>query len=84
MSKIEFKKFLNLLAFIAVIAVAVALLIGRFVSGDITAALNLVAQCIAYLVTAIYALYYVLAQRNTVITIIYFVAIIAIIVLLVI
>lgn len=83
MSKIEFKKFLNLLAFIAIFAVAVSLLIGRIFGGDVAHAFSLVAQCIAYFVTAVYAFYYVNAMRNTVLTIIYVVAVVAIVVLLI-
>lgn len=83
MSKIEFKKFLNLLAFIAIIAVAVSLLIGTLFGGEVAGAFSLVAQCIAYFVTAIYGFYYVNSMRNAVITIVYIVAVVAIIVLLI-
>ena len=84
MSKIEFKKFLNLLAFIAVVAVAFSLLIGTLFGGEVATAFSIVAQCIAYFVTAVYAFYYVSAMRNTAITIVYILAVIAIIVLLII
>lgn len=83
MSKIEFKKFLNLLAFIAVVAVAISLLIGTLFGGDVAHAFSIVAQCIAYFVTAVYAFYYVSSMRNTVVTIVYIVAVVAIIVLLI-
>ena len=84
MSKIEFKKFLNLLAFIAIVAVAISLLIGTIFGGEVAGAFSLVAQCIAYFVTAVYGFYYVSSMRNTVITIVYVAAVVAIIVLLII
>lgn len=81
---IDFKKFLNLLAYIAIVAIAVALLFGLiFKNSEIASALTLVAECIAYLVTAIYAFYYVAKQRNTVVTIVYVIAVVAIVVLLI-
>lgn len=80
----NFKRFLNMIAFIGVIAVAVALLISLIFGGnEVSAAFNKVAQIIAYLVTAFYAFYYVQAQRNTIITIVYIIAVVAIIVLLI-
>lgn len=81
----NFKKFLNLVAFIGIVAVAVALLIGLiFGESEVASAFKLVAQCIAYLVTAIYAFFYIKQERNTVLTIVYVVAVIAIVVLLII
>ena len=81
-NSVGFKKFLNLLAFIAIIAVAVALLMGMIFTTNtsVVSALKLVAECIAYLVTAIYAFYYIYSMRNTAVTIVYFVAVIIIIV----
>ena len=81
----NFKKFLNMIAFVGVIVVALALLFRLIFSGnnEIAAALSLVAECIAYLVTAIYAFYFVYSKRNPIITIVYIVAVIAIIVLLI-
>lgn len=84
-NSVGFKKFLNMLAFIAIIAVAAALLFVAIFgkSSSIGFAFTLVAQCIAYLVTAIYAFYYIYSMRNTALTIVYFVAVITIIVLLI-
>lgn len=81
----NFKRFLNMIAFIGIIAVAVALLFSLIFGGnEVSAALNLIAQCIAYLVTAIYAFYFIQNKRNTVYTIVYIVSVVAIIVLLII
>ena len=82
----NFKNFLNMVAFVGVIAVAFALLFGVIFSGnnELSSALSLVAQCIAYLVTAIYAFYFVYSKRNAVLTIVYVIAVIAIVVLLII
>lgn len=80
----NFKNFLNLIAFVGVIAVALALLIGKIFGGELAAALALVAQCIAYFVAAIYAFYFVYSKRNAVLTIIYVIAVVAIVILLII
>lgn len=82
----NFKNFLNMVAFVGVIAVACALLFGVIFSGnnELSSALSLVAQCIAYLVTAIYAFYFVYSKRNAVLTIVYIIAVVAIVVLLII
>ena len=82
----NFKNFLNMVAFVGVIAVAFALLFGVIFSGnnELSSALSLVAQCIAYLVTAIYAFYFVYSKRNAVLTIVYVIAVVAIVVLLII
>jgi len=84
-NNVNFKKFLNMLAFVGVVAVAFALLFKAiFVqSVDVANAFSLVAQCIAYFVTAVYAFYYILSKRNAVTTIVYVISIIAIIVLLI-
>lgn len=81
----KFKQFLNLIAFIGVIAVAAALLFKWIFGGnlELAHALTIVAQSIAYLVTAIYAFFYVYAKRNPVLTIVYLVCVIAIVVLLI-
>ena len=82
-NNVNFKKFLNMLAFVGIVAVAVALLCKPIFSAEIGNVFSFIAQCIAYLVTAVYALYYVLSKRNSVITIIFVISVIAIIVLLI-
>lgn len=81
----NFKNFLNMIAFVGVVAVAIALLFGLIFSGnnELAGALTLIAECIAYLVTAIYAFYFVYSKRNPVLTIIYVIAVVAIVVLLI-
>ncbi|MDD4815901.1 MAG: hypothetical protein PHQ62_02025 [Clostridia bacterium] len=83
--KVNFEKFLKMLAFVGVIAVAFALLFKTiFVqSVEVANAFSLVAQIIAYFVTAVYGFYYILSKRNAVITITYVISIIAIVVLLI-
>jgi len=73
-------KFFNMLAFIAIVAVAVALTVGK-IFPDLGNALSIVAQFIAYIVTAISAFYYVRPKKNIVFFITYVVACILIIVL---
>lgn len=82
--KLDFKKLLNLLAFIAVVAIAISLLLGLIFKGN-SFADNIIcfAQYIAYFVVCAYALFYVISQRNPILTIVYAVAVIAIVVLLI-
>ena len=81
----KFKKFINWLAFIAIVGIAVMLLIQTIIGGgEVAYALGVIAQCIAYFVAAVYAFYFVYAKGNVVYTIIYFVAVIIIIVMLII
>jgi hypothetical protein len=84
-----FKKFVNMLAFIGIVAIAVVLLL-RMVLGDIIKvdsdvinAISLIAECIAYAVTAVYAFYFVYSKHSPAYMITYVIAVILIIVLLV-
>lgn len=81
----NFKKFLNMVAFVGVIVVALALLFRLIFSAnnEVSGALSLVAECIAYFVTAVSAFYFVYSKRNPILTIVYIVAVIAIVVLLI-
>ncbi len=63
------KKFMNMLAFIGIVVVAVALLIAKIlalvdVSAGAVTALQMVGECIAYIVTMVYAFYFVKNKRN--------------------
>ncbi len=63
------KKFMNMLAFIGIVVVAIALLIAKIlalvdVSAGAVTALQMVGECIAYIVTMVYAFYYVKNKRN--------------------
>lgn len=77
---LNFQKFFNLLAFIAVIGVAVALTVGK-IFPQLGGALQIVAQFIAYIVTAISAFYYIRPKKNIVYLISYIVACVLIVVL---
>ncbi len=78
----DFGKFLNLLAFIGIIMVAVALLIAQLANwfgssgGSLVQALTLVANFIAYLITAIAAFYYVRSKKNVWVTVVFIIALI--------
>lgn len=65
MSNTNLKRFVNLIAFIGLCMVAIALILQMiFNSGDIINAIRTIGECIAYSVTAIYALFYVRSKRN--------------------
>lgn len=81
----NFKNFLQLMAFGGVIVIALALVL-KIIFADNTEVANvlgLIAQIVAYLSTAVFALYFVLAKRNAILTIVYVVAVIAIAVMLI-
>jgi len=86
----KFKKFVNMLAFIGIVAIAVVLLLNlifgalNIFDSEVVVAMDLLAQCIAYLVTAIYAFYFVYSKNKPVYTIVYVIAVILIVVLLII
>ncbi|MDD3232136.1 MAG: hypothetical protein PHV79_03750 [Clostridia bacterium] len=81
-----FKKFINMLAFIGIVAVAAVLLLRLFlgeifkVNSEVVNAIGLIAQCIAYLVTAVYA-YFFIRNRGPAFIITYVIAVILIIIL---
>lgn len=63
------KKFMNMLAFIGIVVVAIALLIAKIlalvnVNASAVTALQMVGECIAYIVTMVYAFYFVKNKRN--------------------
>lgn len=85
MAKGDFGKFLNILAYISIVLVAVALVLAKVLGWakagqDIASAMRLVANVIAYLITAIAAFYYVRSKKNIWFTIVYIVALVLIIV----
>lgn len=85
----KFKGFVNMLAFIGIVAIATVMLLrlvfGELFNGspDFVNALDIIAECIAYVVTAIYAFYFVYARHCLAYTIMYVVSLILIIVLLI-
>lgn len=82
------KQFVNFLAYLSITLIAVVLvleLIFQKTIGDsaIVSAMSLVAQCIAYTITAVFAFAYARSKRNIGFMIAYVVAIILIIVMIV-
>lgn len=79
------KGFVNLLAYFAVAFIAVALILTKIFSSfpkliAVTEALTLVAQVIAYSITAVYAFYYAKSKKHIAWMIAYILFVIAIIV----
>lgn len=63
--KFNLKVFINFLAFVAVVFLAIALILRRLIEDNsITAALELIAQIISYSMVAYYAFVYAKSKRN--------------------
>ncbi len=82
------KGFVNFMAYIAIAFIAVALIIGKILgavglSSTVVGALNLVAQIIAYTITAVFAFSYAKSRQHIGWMIAYILFVIAIIVFLV-
>ncbi|MBQ9795375.1 MAG: hypothetical protein IJW36_00235 [Clostridia bacterium] len=82
------KGFVNFMAYIAIAFIAVALILGKILSAvglssTVIGALNLVAQIIAYAITAVFAFYYAKSRKHIAWMICYIIFVIAIIVFLV-
>lgn len=82
------KGFVNFMAYIAIAFIAVALILGKIfsavgLSSTIIGALNLIAQVIAYTITAVFAFYYAKSRKHIAWMICYVLFVIAIIVFLV-
>lgn len=82
------KGFVNFIAYIAVAFIAVALILGKIFSAftklaAVTSALTLIAQIIAYAITAVFAFYYARSKKHIGWMIAYIIFVIAIIVFLV-
>lgn len=64
---IDWGRLFNLVAFVALVMVGIVLLLGRVLSGNIVGALYTIAEVMAYIVVAFYALVFAVEQRrNTV------------------
>ena len=79
------KSFVNFVAYIAIAFIAVALILGKIFSAfpklaTVTGALTLIAQIIAYAITAVYAFYYAKSKKHIAWMIAYILFVIAIIV----
>ena len=79
MAKNNFMKIVNCVAFIGLALIAIVLVLQKILSGNLTNALRLVGECMAYFVTAVSAFYYVNTKRN----VWWYVAYVAILVLMV-
>lgn len=82
------KQFVNLMAYFAIAFIAIALILGKIFSAfpklaTVTGAMTLIAQIIAYTITAVYAFFYAKSKRHIGWMIAYIVFVIAIIVFLV-
>ncbi len=82
------KQVVNFLAYIAIAFVAVALILGWIfakcgLSSSVISALSLIAQIIAYAITAVFAFYYAKSRRNIGWMIAYVIFVVAIVVFLV-
>jgi len=62
--KRDFGKFLNILGFIGIMLVAIALILAKIGGGELASAMTLVANAIAYLITAVAAFYYARSKQN--------------------
>lgn len=79
------KAFVNFLAYIAIMMVAVALILGFILSkvganSTVIDAMNIIAQVIAYAITGVFAFYYAKSKRNIWFMVAYVIAIILIII----
>lgn len=79
------KQIVNFLAYISVALIGVVLLVGKVlnwlsISADVVTLINIFAQTIAYVITAVYAFSFAKAKRNIAWLIVYIVAIVLIVV----
>lgn len=82
------KGFVNFMAYLAVAFIAVALILGKIfsafgLSSTIIGALNLIAQIIAYAITAVFAFFYAKSRKHIAWMICYVLFVVAIIVFLI-
>lgn len=83
MTKSNFSKFINSLAFIGLVMIAIVLVLQNIIKGELIVALQIIGESIAYLVTAITAYFYVRSKRGVWWYIAYVVALVLIIVFMV-
>lgn len=82
------KRFMNMLAFIGLALIAVALIVAKIlgavgVTASVVSAVRTVGECIAYIVTAVYAFYFVKNKRNAWWWVVYCVSIVVVVLLLI-
>ena len=88
MSDLKMKRFVQLMSFVAICMVALALILQLIfkavgVDAGVINAIRIVGECIAYLVVCATAFGYIRSKRNTVWTIIYAVCVTIIVVLII-
>ena len=72
MADFNWKKIVNILAYIALVAVAVSLILTKLIhSNQISNAFSVIASCIAYFITAIAAFSYARSKRSPWVMIVY-------------
>ena len=79
------KQFVNFMAYLSVAFIAVALILGKILgavglSSSIVSALNLLAQVIAYTITAVFAFFYARSRKHIAWMICYVIFVVAIII----
>ena len=79
----SWRGFINLISFIAIVCIGIALLIGK-ISSSIGGAFGTIAEILAYFVTAISAFYFAVSRRHWAYYVVWAVCVILIIVLMVI
>lgn len=78
------RSILNLLAYIAIVCIGIALLIGKIGGASLAGAFEKVASILAYLVTAVSAFYFAASRRHWAYYVIWIVCVVLIVVLMVI
>ena len=82
------KRIINMLAFIGLFLIALALILAKLlgvfgISASVTDAIQMVGECIAYVVTAIYSFLFVRRQRNVWWWVAYIVSVVVVVLLLI-
>lgn len=82
------KKFMNMIAFIGLCMIAFALLLAKLlgvfgVSAGVVNAIQTVGECMAYVVTMVYAFYFVRGKRNVWWWVAYWVSVVVVLLLVV-
>lgn len=80
----SWRQFLNLIAYVAIFCIGVALLIGKLGVGSIAGAFKTVAEILAYTVTAVSAFYFALSRRHWAYYLVWVICVVLIVVLMVI
>ena len=78
------KSFRNLISYVAIVCIGVALLIGRIGGSSLAGAFSKVAEILAYTVTAVSALYFARSRSHWAYWVIWLVCVVLIIVLMII